>query len=247
VAEIGDELGVLVCAQSSLVGLSEAFRHRCVVTIVAHWRAALLVASDFVGEPAALFDAIRAGNSEVHRDLAARLDPARVRDVLASANPRMRAGNAAELLNVAVITSDHPLPGCHPGGGEIVYRPLLEMRHRDVLDAAFPDLLRPGNRVELRNGLHSPHAVAACIPEGWSGIVDLALCHSAVVAKAIKDGRPERRVAYSQNEVVPTIRLRIVRDLYRRLAQGERNYGQELFDIFKSLSALALEPHRSGR
>jgi hypothetical protein len=141
----------------------------------------------------------------------------------------------AELLNSTVINTDEPLPGCPIDEDEMVYRPWLRLRHRELLDERFGDLLRPGNLVELRDGLHSAGTIANQISDMWTGIIDLAMCFSTSPATIIKSGRTGRRVISSNKQVIPEIRLRIIRDLYRKLVDTEVNYASELVFMVRNL------------
>jgi hypothetical protein len=238
-ATVASELGVLVCCAPTLSCISALFRVCSVVTVVAHWRGASLRGSDFRREPKLMLEDIGCGRDELRCALAQRLDRADIERVLGAASFARRAALMAELLNKSVIDSDVPLPGCAAPNGELVYRPWLRFRHRQLIDAVFSDLLSPGNQIELRDGLYAPCEIAEAIPENWSGIVDLALCQSAAAAKVIKDGRTDRRVAFNNNEVVPGVRLRILRDLYQRLDRHGGNYAIELAAIFRNLRDLA--------
>lgn len=232
-------LGVGTVAAAQLPDIGRLFRDKEVVTIVAHWRGAALVPNDFTGEPTALIETIRSGKDPLCRDLARRLPPARIAVVLALSETRRRAG-LAEVLNEAVIRSDQPLPGAVEKIGNVplvIDELSLRSRQRARLDAAFPTLLRPGNRVELRDGMYGPADIAASVPEGWSGIVDFAICQSAYLAHEVKSGRPERRVITNLHEVVPGVRLRIQKELYRQLARGG-NYASELMALFIALTGM---------
>jgi hypothetical protein len=248
-AEVASGLGVLVCRAGSLKCVAPMFKSHAVVTFVAHWRASELRRSDFRAEPAELASRILGGTDEFSRALAGRLGQTQLAAALSGPDFATRAGAMAELLNTQVVNSDNPLPGCEAPSAEIVYRPWLRLRHRQLLDEAFSDVLRPGNMIELRDGLHPPAMIAQRIPEGWSGIVDLAMCSSTAAAKIIKAGRSERLVFASNNEVVPQIRLRILREVYRRLADERRNYAHELAWIVRSLrdvSGLVREAVKAG-
>lgn len=56
---------------------------------------------------------------------------------------------------------------------------------RDLLDEALDGMIRPGNRLELFDGLHTPGDVAGAIGERFRGELDLALCNSAALATVI--------------------------------------------------------------
>jgi hypothetical protein len=62
-------------------------------------------------------------------------------------------------------------------------------RRRDALDALFQGLLRPGNRLELYDGLHSKEAVEAAIAPTFEGVIDLTTCTSTVLADHVSAKR----------------------------------------------------------
>lgn len=64
---------------------------------------------------------------------------------------------------------------------------------RDAMDAQFSSVLAPGNGIELRDGIHKPALINAALSPDWSGIGDLAVCHSMTLAEYLRDGRQDRR------------------------------------------------------
>lgn len=56
---------------------------------------------------------------------------------------------------------------------------------RDLIDEWLEELVEPGNRVELHDGLHTPGQFASAIAPGFAGEIDLATCGSAVVAAVV--------------------------------------------------------------
>jgi hypothetical protein len=237
-ADFANSLGVHVYRAGSLESVSSAFAAHTVVTLVAHWRASELRRSDFLTEPEQLIKRILSGTDQFSLRVADRLDRRELEAALSGSNFADRAGAIAELLNEVVINSDDPLSGVSTGS-EVIYRPWLQLQHRQMLDEAFPDLLRPGNLIELRDGLHSATTICDRIPSRWSGIVDLAMCSSTLAAKIIKNAYPDRRVISSKNQVVPQIRLRVLRELYRRIAINNVNYATELTLIVRNMRDLS--------
>lgn len=55
-------------------------------------------------------------------------------------------------------------------------------RRRERLDAIFGKLLRPGGRLELRDGLHSKEDIAEAISSEFRGTLDLTTCTSTTLA-----------------------------------------------------------------
>lgn len=56
---------------------------------------------------------------------------------------------------------------------------------REELDALFEGLLRPGNRLELYDGLHTKEELEEAIGPDFDGVLDLTLCTSTVPADYI--------------------------------------------------------------
>jgi len=94
--------------------------------------------------------------------------------------------------------------------------------------------------------LYPAPEIAACLPEHWNGTIAFAICRSAYLAHQVKAGRAQRRVITNLHEVVPGIRLRIQKELYRRLARSGGNYADELIALHMALAATRPPPAPSG-
>jgi hypothetical protein len=231
-------LGVTVVESATLDRIPALFAGHEVVTILGHWRGPDLLGADFRVDPRAFVDWIYGSSDPLGRAIVDRLRGAALEQALKRPERRAREAALAELVDTRVIAGDEPLPGALPPGPVLIDRPSLQARHRAMLDAAYPDMLEPGNRVELRDGLHSAEALAACLPPDWAGIADLALCQSAYVAHVVKGGRTGIRVVLNKNEVILSVRLRMLRALYRMLAKNDCNYGAGLIDLFRRLGKM---------
>jgi len=230
-------LGVAVVENATLDKLPSLFSGHDVVTIIGHWRGPELLGADFRVDPRTFVDRIYRSGDSLGQAVADRLRGA-AREALERPERGARAAALAELMDTLIIAGDEPLPGALPPGSVLIDRPSLQARHRAMLDAAYPDMLKPGNRVELRDGLHSATALAACLPRDWAGIADLALCQSAYVAHVVKGGRTHVRVVLNKNEVILSVRLRILRALYKMLAENYCNYGAGLIELFRRLGKI---------
>jgi hypothetical protein len=231
-------LGVTVVERATLETVAQLFVRHEVVTILGHWRGPELLGADFRVDSRIFVDHIRRARDPLGWAIADRLQKEAVEQALAHPDRAARDAAFAELVETRVIGGDEPLTSAVPSGSVLIDRPSLRARHRALLDAAYPDMLKPGNRVELRDGLHSPEALAACLPLGWTGVVDLALCQSAYVAHIVKGGQTHVRVVYNQNEVILSVRLRLLRALYRILAQSGCNYAAGLMELFRLLGTI---------
>jgi hypothetical protein len=232
-------LGVKTVCCAGLSDIACLFGDSEVVTIVAHWRGAAFFPGDFIQDPATLIEKIRSGDDALCFDLAQRLQTTDIDVLLALHGNRQRA-RFAEILNEIAVNSDRPLPNVlnNNAGMPVVLDELsLRSLQRARLDAAFPNFLKPGNRLELRSGMHSPAEIAASMSDAWIGIVDFAICQSAYLAHAVKNNRAHRRIITNQHAVVPGIRLRIQKELYRRLKTGG-NYASELMALYVALTEL---------
>ena len=234
-----EALGVLVAATPTLDNVTDLFRARSHVTLVAHWKGAALTRDDILVEPSTLIERLQSTSGAVAEVISRRLHRADLAAALGKQNSPARRGAAAELLNLLIIDDDNPLPGVLGSEREMVYRPWLRAQHRRLLDEMCPDLLVPGNRIELRDGLHTPSAIVQRIDPQWAGVIDLALCHSAVAATTFKAGNCARRIAFNHEKILPQVRLPVLRVLYHRLAGGGRNYATELRLLMRSLSDLS--------
>jgi len=236
--DLAAELGVATVSETTIGDLPRLFAEHQVVSIVAHWRGPFLVASDLLVEPEVILQRIRTADDPLSLELAERVPPSTTDPIFAQTAPNRRRTAFADLLNRMIISSDHPLRGCivsEPGVTVVIDDLWLHSTHRDRLDRALPDMVRPGNRVEFGDGLYPPSAVAGAVPDGWTGIIDFVICHSAYLAHVVKSGRPERRVVANARKVVPGVRLRVQKELYRRLASGSSNYAVELIAILQAL------------
>lgn len=65
-------------------------------------------------------------------------------------------------------------------------------RRRDELDSIFEGMIRPGNRLELVDGLHSKEAFEAAIATDFSGVLDFAACDSTILADYVSHRRRRR-------------------------------------------------------
>ena len=234
-------IGAVGGTTPGLLDLPELLASHPVVTIVAHWRGSSLGADDLITEPAHFLERVKSKVDPLGVELAHRLICARSDGILSQPDAALRASLLTEWINEAVIHSHALLPGAFKAEANIttvIDDLTLQARHRAMLDRAFPDLLRPGNQIELRDGLHAPEDLEAAVPEGWTGILDLAICHSAYAAHIVKAGRCERRIVANARKIIPGVRLRIQKTLYRNLHATPGNYATELMNLFRGLQDL---------
>jgi hypothetical protein len=77
------------------------------------------------------------------------------------------------------------LPDEPDGSKEIIVREsdiTCKARRREVLDSIFIEMIRPGNRLELLDGLHSKEVFEAAIAADFAGVLDFTACTSTILA-----------------------------------------------------------------
>jgi hypothetical protein len=211
-----------------------------VVILVAHWRGSRLAGQDLLRNPETCAAAISHSAPsdlpwETMQEIRLRVSAALDDTSLKLPAPERRS-RFADRLNKKVIRGS-PLPGViEPAWGEhvVVSDLWLETRHRDVLDLCAKDTIVPGNRVELRDGLHSPSSLAALVPEQWAGLIDLGMCRSVVLGHRIKQGRSDRGMIVRINTVDPTFTLTLMRRLFFELRTGTINYALRYSELFNA-------------
>jgi hypothetical protein len=187
---------VSVYETTTIEDLGSACAAHDVVVLIAHWRGSRV-------DPGDVLD----GCGEAI--LRATDGPLRcVADMRASCATR----DAAAVLNRA-IESDALLGYLPHGiGREVaVTTPVLETLLRDVLDASLDGYLKPGNRLELDDGLHSLGEVCEAIPPAFAGVLDLSCCTSSVLGTYLRMARGSTfDIVMSDALVVPTPHMRLV-------------------------------------
>jgi hypothetical protein len=243
VMDTAESYGVRVVREARLSDVTDTFSDfPAVVTIVAHWRGADLAGRDIRGEPKEIVERIaNALSGQTARNAVSELlggFQANLSAVLAHEDRDERRSFFAKLLNEQILESNRLLPFFLPPVGvetTVVSDLWLRTWNRDFLDACAGGLILPGNRLELRDGLHDTRAIAACVPEAWSGQVDLTVCHSALLGQVIKDGRSDRRFALRKKPVDILLSLTVLLLLYRDIGTGSHNYLARLAALFREL------------
>jgi hypothetical protein len=232
-------LGVVVSRNAALADLQRLFRQCAVVTVIAHWRGAELVAADIRIDPERLIDRIEQEASPTGELIRAGLPGDWKAKVLRANGSLARRSLVAEMLDQRMQRL--PCLVAAPDGFDWdMDAATLRHANRAALDSWWPEAFIPGNRLELSDGLHAPERIAACVPQAWSGIVDLSNCQSAQLIERVKQGRPDRIVIANERETNPLRRMALLRIVYALLSEGERNYAHARV----TLSDAMLAPER---
>jgi hypothetical protein len=223
-----ESLDVTVRRAARLSEFTELLRNFKVVTLVTHWRFTRLSPDDIL-DPRALWRALAAPEGHVQQAVArsvSRSDPellaqeetgrardSSLRERLATTLNSIAA--AAHALyggpNSAVLTD---LQGASPG--------VIERLTRVELEQAFPGLIAFGKSVEFSEGMLAVQNVADAVPHGFDGVLDLTMCNSVILGKAIKAKHPDCLVAMNRYAIdlyvgMPIYKL-VIEDLARRPA-----------------------------
>jgi hypothetical protein len=199
---LSEELGADVRSQTTLADLRASATGDAVVILFSHWKGHEVLVNDLdpgwteselasqasqVDSPLARFIANWFRTSEVDF----RVSPFKwLAHRLARCRPKVSVRN---ILTAALERPvDDDLLGSPEVDGVMELGLLRDARRRDELDSLFGHHLRPGNRLELYDGLFSKEEVEAAIPSSFSGYLDLTICNSSVLAEYIGRARGYR-------------------------------------------------------
>ena len=213
-------LGATIKTDAALPDLTEASASHSTVIVIGHWKGAFFSRHDFNGDLSLLRTRLLQTDSPVGAALEAAIydtertpSPSRLLQKLNGiiANEEFRRKLLAE--NAQRIADGSPV--------------LKTAMCRDMIDGVLSPLVRPGNRLELADGLHAPGEVAAALAAGFDGDVDLTACHSTVLAQAIKLIIPDGPTILSnESELLPTARLILIDEALRAWAAYGGRYAQ---------------------
>jgi hypothetical protein len=200
--EVATELAVAVYPAATLADFAAASRRHRVLVVLAHWKGAEVCSWDLRGEPATMSTLIERSP-----------DP-----VLQAINPVVSRGGAVQVaeelvaaFNVA-IDSGRLLSLLPRDLGDSVRNLALlsQALGRDLIDEALGDLIVPGNRLELFDGLHTPHAIESALDAAFQGEIDLSACKSEPLATYLKRRRGDRLHVLFTTELLDPLSCYIV-------------------------------------
>ena len=233
---VAEDLGVNVKKAATLAELKVLFQSCSVVTIVAHWRGSRLFPSDLLASPKSFASTILDSPDEISSTLRSRINLSDLKQMLSNSDSEEDAEQLVKLLN-NVIESPSSLITLKPHSKITVVLDDLDLSatNRNLLDQWASQKIKPGNRLELRDGLHSPAQVAQIIPNLFAGIIDFAMCHSTVLGNLLRKGKPNRRIIINARKIQPVPRCLMLKLLYEQLSKGHYNYGRLLHTIYAQL------------
>jgi hypothetical protein len=222
----GRAQGVEVIPNCSLAELAWLMRRKAVVVLAAHWRTGWLQRSDIRDLPAFL-RRLRGDEAGVVSALRSHLPP-QWRTAIADVDPDDGLSETlmSDLLEaINRVMEAGPLEKAAGPFREAPSLPIYYLsRNRAALNRSCPEAIDDTEGVELEDGTFSAARVAETIGAGFDGLLDLSVCHSVILAEAIKRVNPNCRIMANQEQTPPAVRLRLFREVIRLLAQKAGNY-----------------------
>lgn len=227
-----EKRGVTVARCLMLSDLTGLFDRAKVVTIFAHWRFVSIREDDII-DPEAILKQLRSPDEEVHR-LVREEALRRQFDLFESDRARL-----ATLLNDIAAAANATYLHSREPDDVFEVRPGEAILHRVTFESAFEGSIRPGRCIELFDGMHTVTEFIEAIPTAFDGVLDLTVCHSMVLGRAVKKKRPRCVVALSRRAVD----LRVKVALYEIAVRMIRCRPQPFMSV---LSQIATRPRYIG-
>ena len=184
-------IGAEIKPRATLSDLCEYSRTHDVVIIFAHWKGAEVEAEDVLQrtEISQFVDRLAHERPEIARWLLPRFDVLAKRSrgdlrvgflkrLLDTSKASKQFASVQELLSAAVSLPRLPDETDSDTTFILETEVTRQAHRRETLDKLLQGLLRPGNRLELYDGLHSKEAVQEAIPSSFAGTLDLTTCTS---------------------------------------------------------------------
>jgi hypothetical protein len=228
--------GVSVVLDVSLDQFASLLRSHAVVALVAQWRSALFRASD-IQDAHAIFDRLSDPTSPPRQSIQRFGSGAR--------NPESADTEIlAEYLNQSLLC-DLQIPGANgkePRLGEITRFQYQIFRRRESL--AMETLFRGGAGAEFAEGFHSVNEIVSCFPPEFSGLVDLTVCNSVLLAESIRRAYPDCLVLANEDLAYLDFRLATYAQVIRSLSGQPEPYEDVVYRIRKELQEIGHEAQR---
>jgi hypothetical protein len=166
--------GVTICRRSGLADFGRCLEQYAVVTLVAHWRSARFRANE-IDDPAAvrrlLFSEEAAGTAL----------PPTVDGIAEALNRRLESG----LHRPADSRADDS----GAAAAETHRQYALWKARQETQDRLGPAVRPGGPGVEFADGVVDVESIVAAIPASFSGVLDLTVCNSTLLAEEVRRHR----------------------------------------------------------
>jgi hypothetical protein len=198
-----ESMGVRVVRRACSNDLRPLCRRYQVVSVLAHWRFLSLRLDDLLNHDA-LIRQMSAPGTDV-QEVVARGVAARLGDGWNRAGPEEMLIALNDIIAVAHRGYRRAEPNSEVWRPEVPEEAYRLTRPR--LEEAFRGCIRPGGSVELADGMHTIEEFARTLPEEFDGVLDLALCNSAVLLAAVKRVSPACTVVMNRYPADIMIRI----------------------------------------
>jgi hypothetical protein len=229
-------LGVSVVLDVSLDRFASLLRSHAVVALVAQWRSALFRTGD-IQNAHAIFDRLS--------DPTSRLKVSIQQFASDTRNPESAASEKlVEYLNQSLLCGLQ-VPGAkgkEPRLGEITRFQYEIFRRRQLLPT--DPLFRGGAGAEFEEGFRSVNEILSCFPPEFSGLVDLTVCNSVLLAESIRRAYPDCLVLANEDLAYLDFRLATYAQVIRSLSYQPEAYEDVVYRIRKQLQEIGHEAQR---
>jgi len=228
--------GSLVLRRATLADLSDLAQRYSVVAVCAHFKMTDVRAADLV-DPARCLEIVRERASAVAEKLyhqAQQMVPDLMREP-----PLQRwelAGRLAPFLQTCVERT-HAYVAAPPSVVRV--SPPADLGaglHRVHLEQCFGSAMRAASCVEMFDRLHTFPAFQSAIPADFSGVLDLSMCNSFMVAEDLKRSRPSSLVVENRFLAAPDVRLARYALVMRELARSRSRYTDALLRVHRAMA-----------
>ena len=223
--------GVSVVLDSTLDHFASLLSGCAVVALVAQWRSALFKPTD-IADSAATFSSLSDSTSQLAQVL---------RHFANYAPP----SNGADANTLAAFLNEALLHGLEPPSdrnlqkvGAITRFQYELSRRRKVLDAVGS--FQGGAGVEFVEGFHSVDEIVIRFPTNFSGLVDLTVCNSVLLAEAIRRAQPNCLVLANEDLAYLDFRLATYAQVIRSLSRRPELYEDVVYRIREELLEVGL-------
>jgi hypothetical protein len=218
--------GVTIIEAATLEAFAGAVKAYPVVTLVTHWKGHTVFEDDVL-DWQGFASKLACPTSGILRWLAGRLEPGDLRRLDKPVERPRFLGALNKALESGRFDKD------------VIRVELLDGFHnRNALDAALAGVLRPGNRAEFRDGMHTIEEVERCLPVPLAGTLDLTVCNSVLLGEGVKarPGRRESLVLVNEKPTPLTLRLLMYKHAILDVEATGRDY-REAVSRLRSLLA----------
>ena len=239
VAARAARIGVSVVLDATLADFSSLLSTCEVVTLVAHWKGALFKPAD-IADPAETVSQLLNPDSRLSQALR-QLSPGSVLPP-----PATDRGAVAQLLNQFLLDG-LPIPG---SSGSETRLGVISRFHNELSQRRQPLELAGhflgGPSVEFNEGFHGLSTIVASVPLEFTGLLDLTVCNSVLLAETIRRSRPRCFVLANENLAFLDFRLAVYAEVLRSLDRSAEPYDDAVYRIRKELKEVADEWSKGG-